>query len=396
MFISEKFDSIYDDLNIIRNSNEFILYKSNLEDEYALSQIETLFERYALNKNGLTQVRLLSAEGMELVRVNKVDNQAIRVPKADLQGKSDRYYYLHALAASENQIYVSDFDLNIENGVIFVPYEPTIRFTLKIDDTEGKLLGLIVLNFDGEKFFSVISRYESLDISDIEIGILDYNNYWSLNNTNKNDYQYISVTVKSNQSDEMRNIFDEIVQKQGAPKQGAFNFENKYYQYKEIAELEKSKYLFEGKLFSRYFVSYFNVDKLIEHDHPFIHSSFIVQVIASLLTFIISYALIYLIGQKRRHNILLLTSAYITNNTREGILLLGKNKEILYCNSFFEDIYGYKLIEIQNKAIATLFNSGLAFNEASETDEIFNANVWNKTKRGNWLFFAWLSKKAKC
>jgi len=396
LFISEKFDSIYDDLNIIRNSNEFILYKSNLEDEYALSQIETLFERYALNKNGLTQVRLLSAEGMELVRVNKVDNQAIRVPKADLQGKSDRYYYLHALAASENQIYVSDFDLNIENGVIFVPYEPTIRFTLKIDDTEGKLLGLIVLNFDGEKFFSVISRYESLDISDIEIGILDYNNYWSLNNTNKNDYQYISVTVKSNQSDEMRNIFDEIVQKQGAPKQGAFNFENKYYQYKEIAELEKSKYLFEGKLFSRYFVSYFNVDKLIEHDHPFIHSSFIVQVIASLLTFIISYALIYLIGQKRRHNILLLTSAYITNNTREGILLLGKNKEILYCNSFFEDIYGYKLIEIQNKAIATLFNSGLAFNEASETDEIFNANVWNKTKRGNWLFFAWLSKKAKC
>lgn len=326
LFISEKFESIYDDLNIIRNSNEFLLYKSNIEDEYALSEVESLFNRYASNKNGITQVRLLSAEGMELVRVNKVDDQMISVPKSELQDKSDRYYYLHALGATENQIYVSDFDLNIENGVIVVPYEPTIRFTLKINDVTGKLIGLIVLNFDGEQFFSVISRYENLDISDIEIGILDYNNYWSLSDTMENDYLDISLTVKSNQSDEMRSIFDEIVQKQGAPKQGDFNLENKYYQYKEIAEIEENKYLFEGKLFSWYFVSYFNIDQLIEHDHPFIHSSGFVQMIASIIVFILSYTLIYLVGQKRRQNILMLTSAYITNNTHEGILLLGKKQ----------------------------------------------------------------------
>lgn len=64
----------------------------------------------------------------------------------------------------------------------------------------------------------------------------------------------------------------------------------------------------------------------------------------------------------------------------------GKSKEILYCNTVFEDIYGYKLSEIQYKPIVTLFNSGLAFNDASETDEIYNANIWNKTKRGNWLY----------
>ena len=106
------------------------------------------------------QVRLLDINGMERFKV-EVDNHLIKVvPDAELQDKSDRYYYQDALNLSPRQIYQSPLDLNIEHGKIEDPHRPMLRFVRKLTD-KGSDIGLLIINFNMATVFSQLSTLDS-------------------------------------------------------------------------------------------------------------------------------------------------------------------------------------------------------------------------------------------
>jgi signal transduction histidine kinase len=92
------------------------------------------------------QLRVLDAQGMELVRVDQRDGQLIVVPQERLQDKSDRYYFHEALAREPGQVYVSPLDLNIERGEVEQPERPVIRFATPIVDRHGTKRGVLIIN----------------------------------------------------------------------------------------------------------------------------------------------------------------------------------------------------------------------------------------------------------
>lgn len=49
------------------------------------------------------------------------------------------------------QVYISPFDLNMEQGRIETPYKPVIRFATPIYDLSGQKRSILVLNFLGDK-----------------------------------------------------------------------------------------------------------------------------------------------------------------------------------------------------------------------------------------------------
>lgn len=64
------------------------------------------------------------------------------------------------------QVYVSQFDLNFEQGKIQVPLTPVIRFITPVTNRKGTVKGLLVLNVLGRKIldqFSAIARRFSGD-----------------------------------------------------------------------------------------------------------------------------------------------------------------------------------------------------------------------------------------
>lgn len=384
LFISDRFVDVYEELNILRNSNEMTEYLGNPNDPNTAEEVQKMFIRYANSKNGLTQIRIIDELGDEIVRVNKINSKIEEVDKTELQNKFDRYYFQHSIEIKNDQIYVSDFDLNIENGIIVVPYEPTIRFAIKLVDKNDNLKGILILNFDGEKYFSVINRYENLDMENLEIGILDLNNYWSLNHSEMTDLDEIVLTVKSNQSDQMREIFEKVDNHGEMSNDGQFKYHSNYYFYKKIHEIDEARFVFEGKEFSWYFASFFDYEKIVESNHPYFHNRFLIQVIGSLPIFFLLFMIVRLTQQKKNQQILILTSAYISNNTRDGILVLSKDYEVVYCNNVFEDIYGYKLHELLNHKITEFFDGNVHKAEiVNDNGELWNDNVWNKTKTGN-------------
>ncbi|MBF0587292.1 PAS domain S-box protein [Prosthecochloris sp. N3] len=96
------------------------------------------------------QIRYLDTSGMEVLRINhEPGNRAKPVPPQQLQDKSEHYYFSSTIQLDSSEIYVSPFDLNIENGSIEHPLKPMLRFARKITENDT-VLGIAVLNFLGK------------------------------------------------------------------------------------------------------------------------------------------------------------------------------------------------------------------------------------------------------
>ena len=92
----------------------------------------------------MLQARILSVEGLELLRVHRVDGQVVSVSEEALQVKADRYYVKDARTLVLGELYLSRLDLNEERGVVQDPPTPVLRV---LTPTPGGRL--LALNQDG-------------------------------------------------------------------------------------------------------------------------------------------------------------------------------------------------------------------------------------------------------
>lgn len=111
------------------------------------------------------QIRLISNEGHEVVRVNFEAGEGVVVKQSQLQNKFDRYYVTEGLKLSPTQIYISPFDLNIENTAVEKPYKPVIRLVSAVFDVSGRRQGIVVLNYLGKRTLtSPLNRTEEIGL----------------------------------------------------------------------------------------------------------------------------------------------------------------------------------------------------------------------------------------
>lgn len=112
-------------------------------------ELERDFALFVEKKGLYDQLRLLNLDGHETIRVNLNGQTAWAVEPESLQDKADRYYFRASLALQPGEIFVSDFDLNVEHGSIETPFKPVIRFVTPVVDDAGSVQALLVLNYLG-------------------------------------------------------------------------------------------------------------------------------------------------------------------------------------------------------------------------------------------------------
>ncbi|TYL49245.1 HAMP domain-containing histidine kinase [Marinomonas sp. IMCC 4694] len=130
------------------------------------------FSRFAQTSDLISQVRWITLEGQELIRINAQAGVITRVSEDQLQDKSDRHYVKNVPDGSGHQVYVSSMDVNVENKVVVRPLQPTVRGVVRI---EGVIPGLLVVNYDLTKLFDTIRSIRS-DSAYLEI--LDADGHW--------------------------------------------------------------------------------------------------------------------------------------------------------------------------------------------------------------------------
>lgn len=171
------------------------------------NELETIFFTISQANPYFMQLRYVDKNGKELIRVDRVENSdtplVIKFDK--LQDKSSRDYFIES--KNKKDFYISNLDLNIENGQIEFPFNPTLRVILPIlnnNSFDGELIvnikinllfesplfdlmicdsnGKVILPFDktNKEFDSNLNYYFPKDYSNIVVNKKNiYKNYFS-------------------------------------------------------------------------------------------------------------------------------------------------------------------------------------------------------------------------
>jgi signal transduction histidine kinase/CheY-like chemotaxis protein len=117
-------------------------------------EVQRQFLLFSRTRGLYDQIRILDANGMEVVRVDYEKGSPAVIPDAQLQSKRGRYYFDDTFQLQPGQVFVSPLDLNIEHGQIEQPLKPMIRFGTPLFDGSGRKRGILLLNYFGQKALS--------------------------------------------------------------------------------------------------------------------------------------------------------------------------------------------------------------------------------------------------
>jgi len=122
------------------------------------------------------QIRFIDASGMERVRVDGGPNGPMIVPKQQLQYKGEKSYFRATMALSDDAVYISRLDLNMEHGQVERPFKPVIRFGMPVPGDNGKPAGIIMIN---HKVADMLNRYRRTTLPTAGIAmLLNADGYW--------------------------------------------------------------------------------------------------------------------------------------------------------------------------------------------------------------------------
>ena len=161
------------------------------------TRLISIYSSLVENNLEFTQVRYIDANGDELVRVDSSFGEATVAVEEDLQNKRERYYFEETAKLAKGEIFTSELDLNIENGKIVEPYEPTIRFSTPVfDDDTGDFAGIVIINVNARRMIDLVSSdyYGQLILVDQTGQILSHPNesllFGELLGTGENYFNY--------------------------------------------------------------------------------------------------------------------------------------------------------------------------------------------------------------
>jgi len=141
---------------------------------YWRERVTREFAAFAQTHPMVYQVRYLTEDGWEFVRINADHGQVQIVPQAQLQHKAHRYYFAESIKLPQGAIYVSPVDLNREFGQIEIPYTPVIRYATPVFFKNGHRAGIVIINLYAEEFL----RYVRDAGSGHELALVDQDGYY--------------------------------------------------------------------------------------------------------------------------------------------------------------------------------------------------------------------------
>ena len=157
--------------------------------------LDDIFTDFARSRGFYFILRYIDESGVERVRVDRSFAGPVVSPEGSLQYKGDRYYFKESMRAGKNDVYISNFDLNIEHGRVEIPYRPTLRFGCPVIDVLGNKRGVVVLNYNG---VSLLKEIRKQDVADIGISMLSNGEgFWMLGPRAEDEWGHVLDGAKN-------------------------------------------------------------------------------------------------------------------------------------------------------------------------------------------------------
>lgn len=144
------FEDISTDLMFLASGEHLADLYRDTQDKHARHVLEELWTTFSYHRKAYDQIRFIDLNGTEVVRVNYNQGSPAPVPENKLQSKKHRYYFTDVIGLPPTTVYVSPLDLNVENHQIELPLKPMIRFGTPVASSEGKTIGVMLINYLAE------------------------------------------------------------------------------------------------------------------------------------------------------------------------------------------------------------------------------------------------------
>ena len=236
--VGDTLESVVSDLFFLREQNELHDYLRNRAPG-TLDKIASEYRFLVKQKRIYDQARLIDSNGMETVRVNFNRGSPVRVAKDKLQLKRQRYYFKDTFALEKGVVFISPFDLNIENGGVEEPFKPMIRIATPVFDSEDRKSGIVILNYLGDTLLQKILALDS--VAQGKTMLLNADGYWLHSPDPKQEWGFMFNDTQRSFSFQYKKVW-QTIQRQ---KKGQLRNSIGLFTFKTIYPLEK----FQGQNF---------------------------------------------------------------------------------------------------------------------------------------------------
>ncbi|WP_345992690.1 diguanylate cyclase [Sulfurimonas sp. HSL-1716] len=179
LFFKNFLDHASNTLHTVRKSRAFNEFLTQQNGE-AIEDMKDMFKIIAKDDLSLMQLRYIDKEGYERIRIDreKENSEPFFIHQADLQNKSNRYYFFDSKNKPLEKVWFSALDLNIEHKKVEIPYKPTLRAVLPIEKN-GHFDGILIINYFMKGFlqrFLNAPLYDMILINDQGYPLSHYDN----------------------------------------------------------------------------------------------------------------------------------------------------------------------------------------------------------------------------
>lgn len=200
--IQSEMSAISADLKILSSLSSGALKHGSLLTESSVRSLENFYASFLTARQTYDQIRFLDLNGNERVRVNRLADGSADIVKPDLlQNKANRYYFSESLGLHPNEIFMSRLDLNIEHGMIEIPFKPMLRFGLMIysPDSHGVThpIGVVVINYLAQNIINLLHHQQihplimTLPHAHFDLSMIDSLGYWLMSDTKERNWGFM-------------------------------------------------------------------------------------------------------------------------------------------------------------------------------------------------------------
>ncbi len=182
-------------------TKDYILDKNNIA-------IKKLFYDFAKANPLIMQLRLISLNGDEFLKLEQNKDLILFKKKDELQNKAHRYYFKKFLKLEKNQLGISNLDLNMENNKIQIPFKSTVRFAMPIF-IENEKKAILVINYSMNEFLANL-----LSSSFFTLYLVDKNGYFIIHEDKKynwSEYTKSKIMVNNFFKTELANLYNKQI-----------------------------------------------------------------------------------------------------------------------------------------------------------------------------------------
>ncbi|MGD6731714.1 MAG: bifunctional diguanylate cyclase/phosphodiesterase [Pleomorphochaeta sp.] len=380
--IKDIYNESVKDLLIIKNSDEMSSFLNN-PNEFTKTEVEQMFYRFASTKKNFDQIRILNLSGKEIVRINNSSSSPVIVDSEELQDKSDNDYFIKAVNLPINNYYISDMDLNSENGVIEIPHKPIVRFATPLFNDDGKLQGVLIINYLGLDFIHILDeQFKDIEYDFIYHCLVNRDGYY-LNN--EDESKTFSFMYEDKEQFSFFETHPDLEEEFTTNDHGSVQKNDIVYFYKKI--IPTIDILSENNEQHFWiFISKFNVSSLpILNEQLLFYLSAVDIAVLLILCVLIGYIVSVVYFRNKDREQLTLTTK-IAENTNDAILITESDTKIIFVNKSFEEITGYTADEVIGLK-TNYFKSGLH-------SPSFYSQMWDDIQnKGHWSGEVWDRKK---